>query len=183
MNRREAIRQSARAAAAIALWAGLPGRTWAALAVPAGWSPAEESLLSLIGDAILPATPGSGGAGAVGIGRFILRMTDDCYLPEAGALLRRGLREIEAASRARFGRDLAELTAVEREVVLTDYEKVALTAKGAPAGNPFRHIKQLTLLGYFTSEEGATRALRYDPVPGAYRGSVPLRPGDRSWAS
>ena len=46
-----------------------------------------------------------------------------------------------------------------------------------------RHVKDLTLLGYFTAEVGATQALRYDPVPGAYRGSVPLRPGDRAWAT
>ncbi|MFM9091974.1 MAG: gluconate 2-dehydrogenase subunit 3 family protein [Verrucomicrobiota bacterium] len=48
---------------------------------------------------------------------------------------------------------------------------------------PWRHVKDLTLLGYFTAEAGATQALRYDPVPGAYRGSVPLRPGDRAWAT
>jgi hypothetical protein len=37
-------------------------------------------------------------------------------------------------------------------------------------------------LGYFTAEAGATQALRYDPIPGAFRGSVKLTPGDRSWA-
>lgn len=183
MNRRDAIRQSALGATALALWTGLPNRTWAALAAPAGWSAADETLLTLIGDTILPETPGSRGAGAVGIGRFILRMTDDCYAPEAGALLRRGLHEVEAASRSKYARDFAALTPAQRESVLTDYEKVSATTKGVPAGNPFQHVKQLTLLGYFTSEEGATRALRYDPVPGAFRGSVPLGPGDRSWAT
>ena len=28
----------------------------------------------------------------------------------------------------------------------------------------------------------ATQALRYDPIPGAYVGSVKLGPSDRSWA-
>jgi len=183
MNRREAIRQSALGAAALALWAGLPGRTWAALAKPAGWSEADETLLTIIGDTILPATPGSRGAAAVDIGRFVLCMTEECFAPEFGPLLRRGLREIQGASQAAFARDFAALSPAQREGILTDYEKVAATAKGFPAGNPFRHIKQLALLGYFTSEEGATRALRYDPVPGAYRGTVPVQPGDRSWAT
>lgn len=183
MNRRDAIRQSALAASAFALWAGLPARTWAALAAPAGWTEPDEQLLTLIGDTILPETSGSRGAGAVGIGRFVLRMTEACYAPEAAALLQRGLREIAAASREAFGREFRELTPAQREKILTDYEAVAARAKGTPAGNPFQHIKQLTLLGYFTSEEGATRALRYDPVPGAYHGSVPLRPEDRSWAT
>jgi len=36
----------------------------------------------------------------------------------------------------------------------------------------FRTLKELTLLGYYTSEAGATRELRYDPVPGRYDGCV-----------
>jgi hypothetical protein len=183
MNRRDAIRQSTLAAAALALWAGLPRRTWAAVAKPAGWSDADEALLTVIGDTILPETPGSRGAAAVDIGRFILRMTADCFAPEFGPLLWRGLQEIQAASQAAFARDFIALSPAQRERILTDYETVAAAAKSGPAGNPFRHIKQLTMLGYFTSEEGATRALRYDPVPGAYHGTVPLRPGDRSWAT
>jgi hypothetical protein len=33
-------------------------------------------------------------------------------------------------------------------------------------------MKELTLLGYYTSEAGATRELRYDAVPGRYDGCV-----------
>ena len=44
-------------------------------------------------------------------------------------------------------------------------------------------LKQLTLLGYFTSEIGASQALAYDPVPGSYRGCIGLNPGQRAWAS
>ena len=43
-------------------------------------------------------------------------------------------------------------------------------------------MKELTLLGYFTSEVGATKALRYLPVPGRYDGNVPYKKGDRAWA-
>jgi len=38
-------------------------------------------------------------------------------------------------------------------------------------------------IGYFTSEPGATIALRYDPVPGDYRGCVPLKDIGRGWAT
>ncbi len=44
-------------------------------------------------------------------------------------------------------------------------------------------MKQLTILGYFTSKEGATKALRYDPVPGKYDGSYPYKKGDKAWAT
>lgn len=182
ISRREALRQSARVAAAAALWAGLPGRTWAALPEVKGWSAEDERRLTLIGDTIIPATSGSPGAGAVGIGRFIVTMTEACHPPEAAEAVRRALREVEAESVGRHGKAWAGLPASEREAVLLAYEKRAAAETRGRAINPFRHVKELTLLGYFTSEPGATQALRYDPVPGTYRGSVPLAEGERSWA-
>ncbi len=178
MNRREAIRQSAQFAAVAALGLTAPVRTWAALAAPAGWSKEDEDLFTLIGDTIIPATAESPGAGAVAIGRFITVMVRECQPPESDALVRRALREIEASARTRFAKAFSALSVGERETVLAAYEK---SAAAKPPG-PFRLVKELTLLGYFTSEPGATQALRYDPVPRDYRGSVPLGPDDRSWA-
>lgn len=182
MNRRELLRNAGRAAAAAALWAAVGPRGWAALPAASGWSPDDEALLDAIGDTILPATPGSPGAAAVAIGRFMVVMVTDCHPPAAAAALRRGLEEITAEARRRHGRGFRELATADREALLLAYESGAFGAKGgSPA--PFRLLKELTLLGYFTSEAGATQALRYLPVPGAYRGSVPLAPGDRSWAT
>ncbi len=181
MNRREAIRRSAAWAGVAALWASLPARTWAALALPAGWSADEERLLTLIGDTIIPATAGSPGAGAVGIGRFIIVQATACGAAGADEALRRGLKEIQAASATRFAKTFAELSGAEREQMLTAYEGRAAPVKGN-ATHPFRLMKELTLLGYFTSEPGATQALRYLPVPGGFRGSVKLGKEERSWA-
>ena len=177
MNRRTLLRHAAQLAAVAALGT-LPHRTWAALPRPEGWTEAEETLLDGIGDTILPATPGSPGAGSVAIGRFILRMTADCYAPAAATALRQVLARVRAAAGSR---SWTELSTAEREALLVEIER-------RPPANvegvaPWRHLKDLVLLGYFTSEAGATQALRYDPVPGAYRGSVPLRPGDRAWAT
>jgi hypothetical protein len=44
-------------------------------------------------------------------------------------------------------------------------------------------IKELTLWGYFSSEPGATIALRYSAVPGRYEGCVPYTAGDKAWAT
>ena len=177
MNRRTLLRHAAQLAAVAALGT-LPHRTWAALPRPEGWTEAEEALLDGIGDTILPATPGSPGAGSVAIGRFILRMTADCYAPAAAAAVRRLLAEVAKQAGAR---PFPALPSAERERLLVALERQPPPARDGVA--PWRHVKDLTLLGYFTAEAGATQALRYDPVPGAYRGSVPLRPGDRAWAT
>jgi hypothetical protein len=52
-----------------------------------------------------------------------------------------------------------------------------------PPNKYFRMMKELALLGYFTSEVGATQALRYVESPGRYDPCVPYKPGDRDWAS
>ena len=46
----------------------------------------------------------------------------------------------------------------------------------------FRMMKDLTLLGYFTSEVGATKALRYIETPGHYDSCIPYKKGDKAWA-
>jgi hypothetical protein len=47
----------------------------------------------------------------------------------------------------------------------------------------FTMMKQLTLFGYFTSKEGATKALRYNAVPGKYEGCIDYKKGDKAWAT
>jgi hypothetical protein len=44
-------------------------------------------------------------------------------------------------------------------------------------------MKELALLGYFTSEIGMTQAQRYIESPGHYDPCVPYKVGEKSWAS
>jgi glucoside 3-dehydrogenase (cytochrome c) hitch-hiker subunit len=74
---------------------------------------------------------------------------------------------------------------------LTDQRKEA--APGADVGpatavttdkpaHYFRMMKELALLGYFTSEIGATQALRYVESPGRFDPCVPYKAGEKAWA-
>jgi hypothetical protein len=56
----------------------------------------------------------------------------------------------------------------------------AMTA--APPSHYFRMMKELALLGYFTSEIGCTQAQRYAETPGRYDPCVPYTPGQKAWA-
>jgi hypothetical protein len=56
----------------------------------------------------------------------------------------------------------------------------AITAD-APA-HYFRMMKELALLGYFTSEIGYTQAMRYVETPGRFDPCVPYAPGEQAWA-
>lgn len=46
----------------------------------------------------------------------------------------------------------------------------------------FRMMKELALLGYFTSEIGYKQAMRYIETPGRFDPCVPYAAGDRAWA-
>jgi len=43
-------------------------------------------------------------------------------------------------------------------------------------------MKELTLLGYFTSEIGSTQAMRYLEVPGSFNGDAPYVKGEPDYA-
>ena len=51
-----------------------------------------------------------------------------------------------------------------------------------PPKHYFRMMKELALLGYFTSEIGMTQAQRYIETPGRYDPCVPYAPGEKTWA-
>lgn len=46
----------------------------------------------------------------------------------------------------------------------------------------FRMMKELALLGFFTSEIGYTKAMRYVESPGRFDGCVPYTAGETAWA-
>ena len=55
-------------------------------------------------------------------------------------------------------------------------------APGAGGDLPFfLKLKELTVLGYYTSEVGATSELLYRPVPGAYDGDALFSDSNRQW--
>ena len=56
----------------------------------------------------------------------------------------------------------------------------AITADAPP--HYFRMMKELALLGFFTSEIGYTKAMRYQETPGRFDPCVPYAKGDKAWA-
>jgi hypothetical protein len=80
-----------------------------------------------------------------------------------------------------------KLSAAQKQVLLSeiDGEAKKYIAQNATGANPphyFTLMKQLTLLGFFTSKPGATQVLRYNPVPGKYEGCIDYKKGETSWA-
>ena len=156
-------------------------------------------------DTILPDTKASPGAKAANVGGFMAVMIRDCYTPADQKTFVEGIGKLNDAAKKQSGSKFMDLTPQQRTDLLVDLDKEqkaftadrdkkltadALKHKGeanykAPElpNHYFRMMKQLTLLGYFTSEVGATKALRYIAIPGRYDGCVPYKKGDKAWAT
>lgn len=80
-------------------------------------------------------------------------------------------------------RSLAWLSDARKEGATGTDQGAATAATDMPQTHYFRMMKELALLGYFTSEIGATQALRYVESPGRYDPCVPYTPGEKEWAS
>ncbi|WP_246008904.1 gluconate 2-dehydrogenase subunit 3 family protein [Hymenobacter metallilatus] len=154
--------------------------------LPAVLTAEQVAYLNEVGDTILPPTK-TPGAKAADVGGFMAVMVRDCYKPEDQQIFKQGLTKLEAAAKQKYSKGFMELDAAQRTALLTaldaEQKTYAKTKTPEQPNHYFRMIKELTLLGYFTSEVGATKALRYLPVPGKYEGCVPYKKGDRAWAT
>lgn len=152
----------------------------------------RQSLVSEIAEIIIPKTDTPGAKDAK-VGEFIEMMLKDCYAAKDQNSFAAGLADLEK-------KDFLKATPEEQTKILKELEATAKVAsektsaerkKFTEAGKEytddqgvpfFRLMKELTLLGYFTSEPGATLALEYVPVPGRYDGCIDLKPGQKAWA-
>lgn len=146
----------------------------------------EIDLLEQIADTILPATEDSPGAKDVNIGAFMDIFVADCFELEEQTVLRGGLVQLGERCREQLDQGFLKLSAEQQQEFLVALDKEAEQyQKELRPGQPshyFAMMKYLTLLGYFTSEGGATQALRYVPVPGRYEGDIPYEEGEQAWA-
>lgn len=186
MSRREAVRRIALllGGAVVASDAILRGAAPDARGPSEPFTRAELDILDEIGEAIIPATD-IPGAKATGIGAFMAMMVADCYGERDRAAFRDGIARVDQASESRFGRPFVEASPAQRGTLAADLdaERAAHEAGGAEGGPAhfFRMMKELTVLGYFSSEVGGTLAVRYVEVPGRFDADIPYRKGDRAW--
>ena len=156
-------------------------------AAPGAFSAADVSLLDEIADTILPATT-TPGAKEAKVGAFMALMVTDCYSSAQQRIFHEGLRKVDAVTRAAHGVGFMQASPEQRLTILTtlDHEqKSFMDSQDENADAPahyFRMMKQLTLLGYFTSEIGCTQAQRFVETPGRFDPCVPYTAGEPAWA-
>jgi hypothetical protein len=150
------------------------------------FSPDDISFLDEVGETIIPATS-TPGAKETKIGEFMKTIVTDCYEEKDQKIFVDGMKKLDDASKKMNNKSFLESTPEQRHnlLVALDKEQKDYMAAKKPEDPPhyFRMMKELTLWGYFSSEAGATQALRYIAVPGRYEGCIPYKKGDKAWAT
>lgn len=135
------------------------------------------AIVSAAVERILPRTD-TPGAIDVGVPAFIDLMVGEFMTAEEKRMFIDGLAEVDAASQTAHRRGFAMLAAAEQDAVL----KRIAEASQLKEKSFFHQLRELTLLGYFTSEQVGKHITNYDPIPGVSRGCVPISEvGNRAW--
>ena len=80
-----------------------------------------------------------------------------------------------------YNKNFLSLTTPEKNKIVTDLKNETIASNRAPSF--FLIARDLTLLGYYTSEIGCTEAREYLPIPGRYDGNADYKPGQKAWAT
>ena len=165
----------------------------------------DIAFLDEVAETIFPKTS-TPGAKEAKVGQFMTVMVNDCYTEDNQKAFREGQAAINAACKKMHGHDFMKATPEQKKAVLVsldpevkeylakrkDFNKEQddLEKKAQANGDTnverktmpdhyFTMMKQLTILGYFTSKEGRTGATRYEPVPGKYIVDLDYKKGDK----
>lgn len=198
MNRREAISRVAILLGATVIGSDLFLAGCKSPATKFALDEGQIGFLNEVGETILPQTAASPGAKSAKVGEFMQVMVRDCYSPAEQETFLTGIDKLNAFSKKNRSKEFLNCNALERQDLLVKLDQEAKEykkqndllkqqelekEKASQAGgkpnyikkeNPdhyFAMMKQLTLLGYFTSEAGY-KAQQYVSVPGHYDGDV-----------
>lgn len=153
----------------------------------------QRKIVAEVAEHIIPKTT-TAGAKDAGVPAFIEMMLNDCYkAPEHNSFLE-GVSSLEKknflsqskeeqiATLKKLEADTNELMRsynVKQVKVGDNVDKESI--EGKKQGVPFwRLMKELTLLGYYTSEEGIKASFIYEPVPGKFK-AIKMKPGQKAY--
>ncbi|MEX2346427.1 MAG: gluconate 2-dehydrogenase subunit 3 family protein [Balneolaceae bacterium] len=189
IDRKEAIKRTGMLMGGVIFGPSILGVLKGCTATPGvDWNPTlfsnrQAQLVTSLADVILPEddTPS---ASQAGVPAFIESMVKEVYNDEQRETFLRGLDRFGEESTAELEADFFESPAGDMFDYVFNLNENALQGGPLEGETPFiLMFKELTMLGYFTSEVGATQVLRYEAVPGRYDGCIPFEDVGRTWAT
>lgn len=198
MNRREIIKNSA-LFFGVAMTGGALATAISSCKVDKSldWAPVffnEEQAMGIseLAETILPKTE-TPGAKEMMVDRFLDVFVKKQFTKEAQDKFLSGLNSFMSEFEKKYNKTFTDADQDARTAYLMDLEKESVgfrpTVWGMPVGAErditfYRQAKSMILWGYFSSEKIGEEELNYLPIPGKYRGCVPLSeiPNGKAWS-
>jgi hypothetical protein len=152
----------------------------------------QKELVASLAEYILPETD-TPGARSAGVHDFIDVMMTDYYPAEERDRFLAGLTRVDQRSERTSGVRFLEADPAQQQDLVVALNRQAFQDAAAVAPDSdwdpedvgrqsfFRTFKELVLVGYYTSEPGATLELRMNPL-GSWTGDLPYADIGRAWA-
>jgi len=150
-------------------------------------NPHQDATITAIAEWIIPKTE-TPGAKDVRVNEFIDLILSEWMDDEEREKFLAGLASVDARSHEAFGKDFVDGSPADQKQMLTALDEEATEFRqnvvevpqhgkkhSVPVEQPFfQSMKQLTLVGYFTSEAGAKEALHFQIIPSQHVACAPL---------
>jgi glucoside 3-dehydrogenase (cytochrome c) hitch-hiker subunit len=147
-------------------------------------NPHQNATVMTISELIIPQTD-TPGAKAARVNEFIDLIIADWYDDEEKSTFLTGLEDVDRRSQNSFSKDFVECSGKQQVQILNDLDdesnvetESAILRRARNAVPEQKHffsmIKQLTLIGYYTSEIGFVQELHEEIIPARHAGCAPL---------
>ncbi|WP_158278684.1 gluconate 2-dehydrogenase subunit 3 family protein [Rhodohalobacter mucosus] len=182
IDRKEAIKRAAALMGGVVFAPSILGVLKGCTASPGPWQPElfssrQAAFTTAMANTILP------GAAEQGVPAFIESMVKDIYTEEQREMYIDAMDTLIEKCVVETGSDFAELDEQAQFDFATIENTNAVEAGYAEGPQFFLILKELTMVGFFTSEYGATQVLRYQEIPGVYQGCIPFEDVGKTWAT
>lgn len=150
----------------------------------------QKKLIAELAEMIIPTT-NTPGAKDAQVEDYIITMILDCSPKKKQNIFINGLVELESYCLEKYKKSFEDCDLDEKTKILSYFQNESLRRSALLTkierkiiGQPFfSQLKELTIIGYCTSNIGATRGLAYDFIPGKYISCTQLAPDQKSWAT
>lgn len=184
ISRREAIRRVAALMGGVVFAPTLAGALQGCTARPGAFTPqafnaAQLAFATSLMDTILPRTD-TPSASEAGVPAFLDELLARNYSDEQRTQMLSDLDAFAAQAGQALGVPFQEADQTARADYFTERLREDLDTQG---GGFALRFKEAVMMGYFTSEAGATQVLRYIAIPGKQEGCIPFEQVGRTWAT
>jgi hypothetical protein len=167
LTRRDMLKLTAAAAAALPLIGGLSAEGAAQWRAPKFFSREEFLMVEELSEIIIPTDAHSPGARAAGVAAFIDSSLAESWTDEPKMQWREGLKTVDSICREMHGTEFMKASAEQRVAVVARMAQSQLDPQ-KPEEHFFRELKGRTVHAYYSSKIGIHDEMEY-------KGNVPIK--------